>query len=692
MRRYLAILLLLVTLPLSAQSSEVMQVTLVEVPVNVIAPDGQPVRSLTRQNFELYDQGRKQEITHFDVIDFAERAGKRPEAMAGAAVASGAARRNFMILFDLGNSEPASILSARKAASSFVEKQLLPGDRVAVATIAVQNGFQLHTAFTTDQGLVLHAINTLGVPKFFELRDPLMITGTGNGLQAGAPRSGQTESRGDLAAEHLRDLVGAWQRGQDEQQRQYVLRQVNEFTNIGRVLDRVAGRKQVILLSEGFDPKMIQGRGGSMNSGEAVEERAAIERGEVWKVETDARYGSTEAKTVLQKMVESLRRSDVVLHAIDIKGLRGTIQMGSGQGADTRTNESLFLLTRDTGGQVFRNATNLEDGFARLLKSQEVTYVLGFGGSARKPGSFHELKVKLVNVPKARVTHRPGYYEGTPVSSSSLDRLLTAGEIIVNSLPVDDVKFGALAAALPRVGGAAEVPVILEIDGRSLLEKTGRTNVAVEFFIYAFDGDELIRDFGYQRAGFDLAKLGAKISGKGVKFYQTLNLPPGDYSIRVLVRVEGSRNGFRSVALHVPAANEVTATAVFHDADGWVMVKGSDRSAGRPYPFLIAERSIVPSPWPVIAGSGPYDVAMVTHNMAVEKLKVGAQIQDAAGGLRDASFSPVMRTASDSSGGGKLLFAFAPPALPRGAYSLVLNIVETGIKREKRVILPFRVN
>ena len=687
MRNCLAILLFLVTLPLSAQSSEVMQVTLVEVPVNVAGSDGQPVRGLTRQNFELYDQGRKQEITHFDVIDFAERAGKRP-AMAGAAVASGAARRNFMLLFDLGNSDPASILNARKAASLFVEKLLLPGDRVAVATIAVQNGFQLHTAFTTDQGFILHAIRTLGIPKFFELRDPLKISGA----DTGAPGSGQTGSRGEIAAEHLRDLAGAWQRGQDEQQRQYVLRQVSEFTNVGRVLDRVAGRKQVILLSEGFDPKMIQGRGGSMNSVEAAEERAAIEHGEVWKVDTDARYGSTEAKTVLQKMVESLRRSDVVLHAIDIKGLRGSIQMGSGQGSETRTNESLFLLTRDTGGQVFRNAVNLEEQFARMLKSQEVAYVLGFVGPARKPGSFHELKVKLVNVPKARVTHRPGYYEVSPVSSSSIDRMLTAGEIIVNSLPVEDVKFAALATALSRGDGLADVPVILEVDGKSLLNKAAGTSVAAEFFIYAFDSDELIRDFAYQRAGFDLNKLGEKIAGKGVKFYQTLNLAPGDYSVRVLVRVDGSRSGFKSVPLHVPAAGEVAATAIFHDAEGWVMVKGSDRYAGRPYPFLVAERSIVPSPGRVITGPGPHDVIMVLQNMTVERVKVGAQIQDAAGGLHDATFSPVSHTPPDSAGGSKLLFSFAPPALPRGAYSLILNIVGSGVEKERRLVLPFRVN
>jgi len=73
--------------------SERVEVTLVEVPVNVTTAGDEPVRGLTKENFALYDDGQKREITHFEVIDFAARARlPRGQQM----LASGAARRNFM--------------------------------------------------------------------------------------------------------------------------------------------------------------------------------------------------------------------------------------------------------------------------------------------------------------------------------------------------------------------------------------------------------------------------------------------------------------------------------------------------------------------------------------------------------------------------------------------------------------------
>jgi VWFA-related protein len=686
-----SVLTMLLALPLPAQKAgETIQVTLIEVPVTVTTSNGEPVRGLTTANFEIYDQGQKRDITHFDVVDFASRAAQpSPGALLVAPVGGGAARRNFMLLFDLANSDASSLVRARAAALNFVEQQVLPGDRVSVGTMTFQSGFQLLATFTTDRKLVRHAIETLGMPKFFHAGDPLMITMADVGMNEGVAMQPSGGGRsGGVGDEVLRDIVQGQQRANDEQQRQAVIRQVNEFASMGRLLDRIAGRKQVILLSEGFDPKALQGKRNALSSQDERAERSALESGEIWNIDTDARYGNTEAKSELQRMIDALRRSDVVLHAMDIKGLRGNID--AREGISSKSNESLYLLTRDTGGQVFRNANNLGDEFARLLKLQEVTYVLGFSGAGNQPGKFHNLKVKLVNTPGGRINYRVGYYEPT-TTTTDVDRLLAAGEIIVNSIPVDAVKIGAMPAALPRAKGPAEVPVIVEVEGRSLLEGAKGASVGAEFFVYAFDSQELIRDFAYQRVGLDLSKLRQKLMARGVKFYSTLNLPPGDYTIRVLVRADGSRNGFRSIPLHVPAAGEPSATMAFHDTTEWVMVKAPDRAGARPYPFTIEGKALIPSVLPVIAGSGPFDVALLTYNVPADHLDVAARIEDAAGTAQRAPLSLVGRTNADDAGGVKLLFTFAPPQLARGDYSLVVNLGQKD-GSQRQVKLPFRVN
>jgi VWFA-related protein len=672
------------------RSDETFQVTLIEVPVSVTTANGEPVRGLTKENFEVYDLGQKREITNFDMVDFAAHAG-RPAA-AAAAAGMGAARRNFMLLFDLGNSDPTSLIRARTAALKFVDEQLLPGDRVAVGTMSPQRGFQLYAVFSTDRKLVREAVNTLGLPQFHMSGDALLMTMSDLGGQSAGQTGSSTgvtaNAKAGLVVEDLQEISLGTQRASDENQRQYVLRQVKDFSNMGRVLDRVAGRKEVILLSEGFDPKMLQGRRASSTSDETQKENASVENGEIWNVASDSRFGSTEAQSGLQRMVEALRRSDVVLNAIDIKGLRGTID--AREGISSKTNDSLFLLTRDTGGQVFRNANDLGQDFSRMLKSHEVTYVLGFSGADKNPGKFHNIKVKIVNTPGARISHRAGYYEPTPVASD-FDRLLTAGEIIMNSIPVDDVTVAAMATPFPRKDGAADVPVIVQVGGKSLLEGAKGTSIQAEFFMYAFDAQELIRDYSYQRVGMDLGKVRDLLAGNGIKFYGTLNLPPGDYTIRTLVR-SGAKNGFTAVPLHVPAPGEPSASIAFHDTGAWLMVKGPERSQGRPYPYQAGDKAIIPTAQPIVA-SGTYDIALLTYNIAPDNLNVAAHVADAKGTVQAASVSLVGKTGSDPAQGINLLYAFKPPApIARGDYSLVLDLHDKNGAGHRTVTLPFHVN
>ena len=156
-------------LPLVAQ--ETVKVHLVEVPVTVIDHDGNPIRGLKPENFELFDDGKRQKITAFDAIDFAST-----ESVSAISPQNPNARRSFILLFDLEYSQHKSIPRARAAARKFIAENVLPHDLVAVAFIDPVKGFQVVTAFTTDRNLVDAAIaspnRTVGV-------DPLQLSGSG---------------------------------------------------------------------------------------------------------------------------------------------------------------------------------------------------------------------------------------------------------------------------------------------------------------------------------------------------------------------------------------------------------------------------------------------------------------------------------------------------------------------------------
>src|SRR3954452_24446179 len=90
-----------------AQVRETVNVNIIEVPVTVVDSSGNPIRGLTAANFELLDQGKKREITSFDKIDFAAA-----ESVTAISPLNPAARRTFLLLFDLGFSTPKTLVRA----------------------------------------------------------------------------------------------------------------------------------------------------------------------------------------------------------------------------------------------------------------------------------------------------------------------------------------------------------------------------------------------------------------------------------------------------------------------------------------------------------------------------------------------------------------------------------------------------
>src|SRR6266480_2968497 len=137
-RTVAALLTLVAAVVALAQVRETVNVNVIEVPVTVVDSSGNPVRGLTAANFELLDQGKKREITSFDKIDFGAS-----ESVSAISPLNPAARRTFLLLFDLGYSSPNSLVRAQEAARRFVKESIQPRDLVGIGTIDVDRGFRL---------------------------------------------------------------------------------------------------------------------------------------------------------------------------------------------------------------------------------------------------------------------------------------------------------------------------------------------------------------------------------------------------------------------------------------------------------------------------------------------------------------------------------------------------------------------
>jgi VWFA-related protein len=617
MKRLVGVSLIVAAATVFAQVRELVNVNVVEVPVTVVDSSGNPVRGLTAANFELIDNGTKRTITSFDKIDFGSG-----ESVTAISPLNPAARRQFMILFDLSNSSPNSLARAQEAARRFVTDNVQPRDLVSVGTIEAERGFRLLTAFTTDRQLVASAMTD---PQAFRGNDPLQIANQAAALPAppdpliaSAPAPGVGSAGRDMALEHQRDISAAMTRENEPYSRARIERSVDALGQLAKMLRAVPGHKQVVFLSEGFDARYLQGRD-VRASGEAAKENESVLHGEVYNVDNDARYGNTGSMTILDQMAQYFRGSDVVLHAIDLQGVR--VQNDVTQGARINSNAGLFLVSRPTGGEVFQNVNDIKQNFARLLHQQEVVYVLGFQAPTQKPGAFHNLKVRLVNVPNAKIFHRAGYYEGGGESAS--ERRLTNAEIIVNDIPQADVRMNAFAAGFPTKDGNAQVPVILEISGADLLSGVHGNTAGLEVYIYAFDEEGLVRDRLYQKVTLDLKKVGDKLRTNGVKYYGTLLLPPGHYAVKSLVRsLETERRGFGRADVVVPKANEVAVLPpipIDEESPKWVLVKGISHATTADYPFQLNGQQFIPSA-AARKGNGPQKFAVVVFGARPDEI------------------------------------------------------------------------
>src|SRR4051794_10783325 len=213
--------LLILAISLAAVSALAQPGTPVSFPVSVVNAGGSPVRGLTAANFALFDEKKKQAITAFDVVDFAS-------AASTTAPLNPAARRSFVLLFDLGFTSPRSMLRAQDAARRIVSEVAGPRDLIAVATVHPERGFRFVTALTTDRQLVAAAINN---PAAFRSSDPLRL----GSEPAGAPAS-TTEPLAETPAADLR---------------QRIEREIDSIGKLAGSMRLLSGRKQVILLSEG---------------------------------------------------------------------------------------------------------------------------------------------------------------------------------------------------------------------------------------------------------------------------------------------------------------------------------------------------------------------------------------------------------------------------------------------------------
>jgi hypothetical protein len=462
----------------------------------------------------------------------------------------------------------------------------------------------------------------------------------------------------------------------------------------------VQGRKQIVLFSEGFDSRLLIGRD-TLEPDNDMDNRN-ISTGQQYLVDNDARFGNTGLINEITRMLEEFRRADCVIQAVDIGGLRADsdpVKRAASSGQD-----ALFVMANETGGELFKDANDLRAQLGRLLNRTSLTYVISFERSDLKTdGSFHRLRVKSAKLPSgARLYYRAGYYAPRPFKElDPLEKNLLASDRIAVGTPRRDIAMNVLLAPFRSTPAQSYVPVILEVGGRSLLSGQTGDKVNVEIYAYASDKQGEMRDFFTQRAAFDVAKGRQAFEETGLKYYGHLDLPPGDYRVRVLVRnAQTGRTAVESVQVKVPAygaAQPVLLPPFFIDQTSrWLMLRETSeenlQASSVVYPFTVSGQPYVPAARPVLHGAQKAQVCLVAYNLGAGEVAVNGEVLAADGKPATArGLSPAERTATGISGLDKLLATFDPSGLLSGDYVLRVAVTDPRTGRKETNSLPFQV-
>jgi VWFA-related protein len=514
------------------------EVNYVEVDAAVFDRQGQPVAGLKREDFEIFEDGVRQDVSTFTQVDIPierpepipiqAKSVIEPDVVSNARPFDG---RLYVIILDDKQTQSFRAPLVKRAASQFVSQYMAANDLAAVLSTSGQSGSTQE--FTSNKRLLLRAIDRfMGIKMRSETEERL------NAYQRQQGIPGNTSTR-------IEDPLDM-QRGYDARISLETLSHISDW--VGSIRGR---RKAIVYFSEGIDYNIFD-------------------------------FQKREATTIQEKMREVIAaatRSNVSIYSIDPRGLTSladeTINVSGGFPADPQYNlslqsfqdslrlsqDSLRSLSEETGGFAAVNQNDFSGAFAKVVKDNSSYYVLGYyPKNEKRDGRFRRIEVKLKR-PGLEVRSRRGYTAprgkpSTPKTSPNDQTSPPVRELLDSPLPTNGIKLRAVAMPFKGSPPNASVAVVVEADGRSFnfAEKDGKLVNDFEVSTLAIDATGKIRGGDRSLLNFALKPENrARFAETGVRIGTRLQLPPGRYQIRVAARESGSgRLGSLTYDLDVP--------------------------------------------------------------------------------------------------------------------------------------------
>ncbi|MCZ6793944.1 MAG: hypothetical protein O7J95_10070 [Planctomycetota bacterium] len=222
-------------------------------------------------------------------------------------------------------------------------------------------------------------------------------------------------------------------------------------------------------------------------------------------------------------------------------------------------------------------------------------------GIGRGAALFTALALALSSEPVHADTPGPG--EAVVLRSAGTGGVeASVAALILSGQEAGDLEVSLLPIPLPGPAGRSRVALVVDLEGPSLLEGHEEGPLLTELYAYALDGEGDVAGFLTEGFLLDPAAHHEVLLAGGVKFLSHLQLPPGTYSLRLLVlRRQTGRFNLQTRTLEVPAwgdTDPVLLPPFFSErSEGRILVEQAGPLGGDPdlsFPVLPLGDSRVP--------------------------------------------------------------------------------------------------
>ena len=537
--------------------SPIIRVTVNLVQVDAVVTDskGRQVTDLKPEDFEIVEDGRPQKITNFSYIRLASRSQPAP-APAPAPMPRGAVpppppteaaakredvrRTIVLVVDDLGLSFE-SMSSVRHDLKRFVERQIQPGDLVAI--VRTSGGMGALDQFTTDRGVLLEAVDRL---RWYPAGRA--------GLSVMEPVSSQAG-----AGQDLRDQEAQW-RGVS-----YSLGTLGAVSYMVNGMREMPGRKALVLISDGL----------RLRSDPRSGDNAARQSTMPGPLEGDDRV-----LEALRRLTDQANRAAVVLYSVDARGLLTLSPTAADQAGPAAARnpfqhalllasmlldrEGLEALAHDAGGFLVHDNNRIDFGIGQVLQDLEGYYLIGYKPDPARfqprngrEADYHAIKVRVKDT-HLHVRSRAGYY-GHEDPSHAGDQF---GAALFSPFTSSGVHLRLTPVFAQAADAHTTITLMLHIDARDLTFSDapgGLHTASADLVVFTVDERGRPVDKELYKADVRL-KAGRYEDALRAGFVYTGSIPvarPGPYHIRVAVRDTATgRIGTASQFIDVPDLNK----------------------------------------------------------------------------------------------------------------------------------------